>query len=279
MNKMNKTTEALQGTWQYLTLKVEGKALPTSSLAESSITIEGNKFRVASPDESYQGTFTIDEDETPHTIDITFKEGPAQGKCLGIFELEKDSMKICLGLAGRDRPTSFASKPGSGHALETLRRASAKAAGAKAKAAGAKAKAAGKELPAPDFSKGNPAELARIQGTWTMVSGEYDGQPMYKSDITGAKRIAKGDETTVLINGAVFLSARMLVDPSKKPKTIDYLLTTGINRGKTQLGIYELNGDRLTLCFGKPNKERPGAFSAGAGSRRTLSVWKLSGDA
>jgi len=272
MNKMNKATEALQGTWQYVTLKVEGKALPTSSLAESSITIEGHKFRVASPDEQYEGTFTVDEDETPHTIDITFKEGPTRGTCLGIFEREKDSLKICLGLAGRDRPTSFVSKPGSGHALETLRRVSAKA-------AGAKAKAAGKALPAPDFSKGNTAELARIQGTWTMVSGERDGQALPKSYTTGAKRIAKGDETTVLINGAVFLSARMSVDPSKQPKAIDYLLTSGSNRGKTQLGIYERKGDRLTLCFARPNQARPGDFRADAGSGRTLSVWKLSGDA
>lgn len=269
---MNKTTEMLQGTWQYLTLKVEGKALPQSALAESSITIEGNKFRVASPDESYQGTFTIDEDETPHTIDITFKEGPAQGKCLGIFELEKDALKICLGLTGRDRPNSFASKAGSGHVLETLRRASAKA-------TGAKAKPAGKELPAPDFTRGDTAELAKIQGTWTMVSAQRDGQPMPASYTAGARRIAKGDETTVLIDGAVFLSARMSVDPSKKPKAIDYLLTSGASRGKTQLGIYELKGDRLTLCFAKPSKERPDDFSADAGSGRTLSVWKLSGDA
>jgi uncharacterized protein (TIGR03067 family) len=269
---MNKTTEALQGTWQYLTLKVDGKVLPRSSLAESSITIERNKFRVESPDEGYQGTFTVDEDETPHTIDITFKEGPAQGKCLGIFEVEKDSLKICLGLAGRDRPTSFASKAGSGVALETLRRTPAKA-------VGAKAKAAGKELPPPDFSKGNTAELAKLQGTWAMVSAERDGQPMPRSSITGAKRIAKGDETTVLINGAVFLSARMSVDPSRKPKAIDYLITSGTNRGKTQLGIYELDGGRLTLCFAKPNKDRPRDFSADAGSGHTLSVWKLSGDA
>jgi uncharacterized protein (TIGR03067 family) len=157
---------------------------------------------------------------------------------------------------------------------------SAKVVGAKTTAAGAKAKpkVGGKELAAPELSKGYTLELAKIEGTWTMVSAQRDGQPMPKSYIAGAKRIAKGDETTVLINGAVFLSARISVDPSKKPKTIDYLLTNGANRNKTQLGIYELNGDRLTLCFAKTNQERPDNFSADAGSGRTLSVWKLSGD-
>jgi len=275
---MNKTIEAMQGTWQYLTLKVEGEPVPRSSLAGSSITIEGNKFQVASLQGSYQGIFTVDDREEPHTIDITFQEGPIAGKSLGIFALDKDSLTICLGLAARDRPTSFASKAGSGHALETLHRVSAKAAGARAKAAGARAKpkAAGKKLPAPDFRKGNTAELARIQGTWTMVSGQRDGQPMPRSYLAGARRIAQGDETTVLINGAAFLNARMSVDPSKKPKTIDYLLTSGANKNNTQLGIYELSGDRLTLCFAQPNQERPADFTAPAGSGRTLSVWKLS---
>jgi uncharacterized protein (TIGR03067 family) len=272
---MSKTTEALQGTWQYLTLKVDGKAMPKSSLAESTISIEGSKVRVVSPEESYQGTFTVDEDETPPTIDIQFKDGPERGKSLGIFELDDDSLTICLGSVGRGRPTGFVSKAGSGHALETLRRAPTKA-GAKAKPAGKGTDKAGKELPAPDFSKSNTAELARIQGAWRMVSAQRDGQPMPQSYITGAKRVAKGDKTTVLINGAVFLSARMSVDPTKRPKTIDYLLTSGANRSKTQLGIYELTGDRLTLCFGKPNQERPDDFTAKPGSGRTLSVWKLS---
>ena len=34
------------------------------------------------PRRAYQGTFTVDEHETPYTIDIAFKDGPAKGKRL-----------------------------------------------------------------------------------------------------------------------------------------------------------------------------------------------------
>jgi hypothetical protein len=33
-----------------------------------------------------------------------------------------DTYKVCIGLAGRERPTVFASEPGSGHVLQVLKR-------------------------------------------------------------------------------------------------------------------------------------------------------------
>jgi uncharacterized protein (TIGR03067 family) len=260
---MSKGTEALNGIWQYTSLEVEGKAKSKASLAATSITIENDRFVVSSPDESYQGTFTVDESKTPHHIDMTFTEGPQQGMCLGIYELGKATLKICLAMVGGERPKTFASKPNSGHALETLRRASAKP------VASSKARTTAPELPPPKFS--DHPELATIQGTWAMLSGRRDGQDM---PVDGVRRVTKGNETTVTANGHVFLSARISIDPTQAPKTIDYLLTSGQARGKTQLGIYQLDGDRLTVCFARPNQKRPTDFTAPAGSGRTLSVWK-----
>lgn len=119
-------------------------------------------------------------------------------------------------------------------------------------------------------------ELAQLEGEWSMVSGEIDGQAMPDNLRQGARRVAKDGVTTVTINGQMFMQAKFTIDPTKKPKTIDYRFTDGPTKGKTQLGIYEVNGDTVKFCFAAPEMDRPADFSTKEGSRRTLSVWKRS---
>jgi uncharacterized protein (TIGR03067 family) len=117
-------------------------------------------------------------------------------------------------------------------------------------------------------------DLDFLQGEWTMVSGSADGQPMPEDIRKEMKRVCKGDEITVTMGDQVFLKAKVTLDPSKKPKTIDYKMTDGFTKGKTQLGIYELEGDTIKACFGSPGSERPTAFSGKPGEGHTMSVWK-----
>ena len=79
------------------------------------------------------------------------------------------------------------------------------------------------------------AEMAKLQGEWSMVSGEIEGQAMPEAMRATAKRVAKDNETTVMIGGQLFMKAQFTVDPSKKPKTIDYTMTGGFTAGKKQL--------------------------------------------
>jgi uncharacterized protein (TIGR03067 family) len=120
-------------------------------------------------------------------------------------------------------------------------------------------------------------ELAKMQGEWSMVSGERDGQEFGKDIVDGAKRMVKGDQVTITVNEQVFLKARITIDPTKKPRTIDYTPTEGDNKGQTMKGIYELTGDTAKFCTAQPGAERPTDFTAKEGSGRTLSVWKKVG--
>jgi uncharacterized protein (TIGR03067 family) len=115
-------------------------------------------------------------------------------------------------------------------------------------------------------------DLAQLQGEWTMISGSADGQSMPDEMVKQMKRVCKGDEITVTMGDRVFLKAKLTLDPSKKPKTIDYEMTEGFTKGKKQLGLYEINGDTFKACFNAPGAERPTEFKAGEGL--TLSEWK-----
>ena len=107
-----------------------------------------------------------------------------------------------------------------------------------------------------------------------MVSGSGDGQPLPDEMRKQMKRVCKGDDLTVTRAGQIFFTAKIVIDPTKKPKTIDYQMTEGFTKGKTQLGIYELEADTLKSSFGAPGAERPADFTSKPGDGRILSVWK-----
>ena len=117
-------------------------------------------------------------------------------------------------------------------------------------------------------------DLAQMQGEWSMVSGSADGQPMPEESRKQMKRVCKGGETTTTMGGQIFIKAKFTLDPTKKPKAIDYQMTDGLTKGKKQLGIYEVDGDTFKACFGKPEAGRPTDFTSKLGDGRTLSVWK-----
>ncbi len=117
-------------------------------------------------------------------------------------------------------------------------------------------------------------DMAGLQGEWSMVSGSADGQPMPDEMLKQMKRVCVGDEATITMGGQVFIKAKITINPSKKPKTIDYQMTGGFTSGKKQLGIYELDGDMFRSCFSAPGGERPTDFTSKPGYQHTSSVWK-----
>ena len=118
------------------------------------------------------------------------------------------------------------------------------------------------------------ADLAQLQGEWAMVSGTSDGREIPKERMEDSKRTCKGDETTVIVDGQLLFKARFTIDPSKKPKAIDYNITDGQAKGKKRLGIYEPSGDTVKFCFAAPGEERPTDFTSKSGDHRTSSEWK-----
>ena len=114
--------EKLQGTWNVVSLEIEGAKMEEPAFKGAKIVVKGEAFTTISMGATYKGTLKVDVTRTPKTLDLSFTEGPEKGSIsLAIYELEADTWKICLTIAGNDRPKEFVTKAGSGHALETLR--------------------------------------------------------------------------------------------------------------------------------------------------------------
>jgi uncharacterized protein (TIGR03067 family) len=272
MNELKK----LQGTWRMLTLEMDGAPMPASAVAGAKIIVEGDQFTTSGMGATYKGTMTIDATKTPKTLDMAFTEGPERGNTsLAIYEVNGDSWKICLGLTGKERPKAFSTAPGSGHALETLER---EAIAQPQEPGGKKTDPPVLETPRRDARvqpvKSDQKELDRLTGEWSGVALVMNGQDIPADFFKGSTRVVKGNETTVTIGGQVVLKATFTVDPSKSPKTIDYTIAEGPDKGKQQLGIYEVENELAKFCFSTPGKDRPTEFASKAGDGRTFGTWK-----
>src|ERR1035437_3738260 len=118
--------EKLQGAWNVVALQTDGRKMPASMVRGARIVIEGERFSTIAMGAAYGGTVSVDEAQVPKAFNLNFTEGPEKGNTsYGIYELDGDTWKICLTITGNQRPREFATKPGSGLALETLERGAA----------------------------------------------------------------------------------------------------------------------------------------------------------
>jgi uncharacterized protein (TIGR03067 family) len=123
--------------------------------------------------------------------------------------------------------------------------------------------------------KGNvEKELKKFQGTWTVELVEAEGKEIPIANFKGMTVNFEGDKYTVKIGDQLIQAATQKLDPSKSPKTLDTTVAEGVGKGTVILGIYEISGDTLKVCFDPEGKKRPTEFKTAAGSQTTLAVYK-----
>src|SRR5262249_32302296 len=120
-------------------------------------------------------------------------------------------------------------------------------------------------LSAALLAGGGEEVLKQIQGTWKFVSQEMDAKPVAADQLAGMKITFTGDKWSVTKDGKVLQAGTHKFDPTKKPGQVNAMVTEGEDKGNTMLGIYELKGDALKVCFDPKGKERPTSFTAKAG--------------
>jgi uncharacterized protein (TIGR03067 family) len=117
-------------------------------------------------------------------------------------------------------------------------------------------------------------DLELLQGTWNIDTMEWGGKGLPKELMNGYKFVFAGDKLNwdaaigmqskggkVTAIDGTFPPCDFKIDPGKEPKQID--ITLQLDKGdRTLLGIYEIKGDTLKVCyFSSATGSRPAEFS------------------
>jgi uncharacterized protein (TIGR03067 family) len=111
-------------------------------------------------------------------------------------------------------------------------------------------------------------DLDKLQGSWQVLDAENDGA----SNREEAKQYTweiRGDKYTINCNGKFAELWAVKVNSSRSTKTID---GTHDITGKKLMGIYEIKGDILRICYDLTGNGRPDSFKAGKGDRRVVYI-------
>jgi uncharacterized protein (TIGR03067 family) len=246
--------DQLQGSWTMVLLFINGDEVAADQVKTGALVVDGGEYRPKLGANAADTTIKVDSSKTPKAIDFTHTTGPQKGTTLkGIYKIERDELTICRGLTeGEDRPTEFSAPKGSGLLLVVWKRS----------------KTAGNEK-----LKAIEQELKRFDATWRFVSIEIEGNKVPEGLFAKDSLTLKGKQFTSSVGGTT-TNGVFKIDPTVKPKTIDLTFTDGPGKGKSQRGIYELEGDTQRICFSKVDQPRPTEFASEPGSGQMIQVLK-----
>jgi len=146
-----------------------------------------------------------------------------------------------------------------------------------------------KGQPTPNTKRKPKLDIKLLQGTWSMIAGEYRGTKLspYRKrgtsgdafslprqiSFAGNKLLSRTSRTQP---GKMFFefSGSVTLNAEKPPNKIDIKFTDGPAKGKTCRGIYLVVDDILILSFSPPGNPRPASFLTGLKFNQYILVFK-----
>lgn len=111
----------------------------------------------------------------------------------------------------------------------------------------------------------------QIEGVWRIVAMEINGEKAKDEDARKLSVVNGSDGTwTLLSEGKEVAKGTSTIDPTKKPKTLDFTPANGDAKGKIFFGVYELGEKTRKMCFAAEGKPRPKELAAPRGSDHIL---------
>ncbi|OAI49462.1 hypothetical protein AYO44_18495 [Planctomycetaceae bacterium SCGC AG-212-F19] len=120
-------------------------------------------------------------------------------------------------------------------------------------------------------------EIKKLEGTWVLMSGEKEGQPLPPEVVKKSKLVRKGKEVAVDTphQSKDTIKSTHEIDPTKNPKEMTFLRVIGPDAGKKMLAIYEwIDPDQYRVVFAPAGKDRPKEFATKPGTGQIMHVWK-----
>jgi uncharacterized protein (TIGR03067 family) len=123
-DRVKEELKRLAGTWQTVLWEMDGKKAPERNRPHILVSdAEGNVWVQQDGKVVLAGSIRIDPAARPTVRDVTWTKGDNAGKTvLGIYKIDGDTLTLCYALPGKDRPTEFTSKAGSGLGLIVYQR-------------------------------------------------------------------------------------------------------------------------------------------------------------
>lgn len=112
-------------------------------------------------------------------------------------------------------------------------------------------------------------EDKKFEGTWVVTAMEVDGNKVPAEEIEKVNMTFtfKGKKYEQKAGENLVEAGTQDLDPSKSPKHMDITVTDGQTKGKKQLAIYEIDGDKVKICAANHDDTvRPTKFETKEGS-------------
>ncbi|MEK6644937.1 MAG: TIGR03067 domain-containing protein [Planctomycetota bacterium] len=114
-------------------------------------------------------------------------------------------------------------------------------------------------------------QLRALEGNWSFVSLEVDGEVAPAVAMTWSRILIDGDRFRTESPGANYEGV-FNINVEAEPHEIDIEFVEGPEAGNWNYGIFRLNGDQLEICLDMNGKPRPTEFRTAAGTGRAYEV-------
>lgn len=113
------------------------------------------------------------------------------------------------------------------------------------------------------------SEQKKLIGTWKPVEAKLGDIQIDQEVLDKFTLVNEAEQFTITIGDDTH-GGTFTIDPTQTPRTMDLFYTQGPNNGQTTVAVYEVEDDKLTVCYSLNSNMRPTELSSAGDQIRVL---------